>query len=92
MIEPGEMHDGQADSVGGFAYTMLYLPQAWLWAGLAEIPSRDPAFRTTLADDARLGSAIRTARNALARPVPTAGSRRSAGCGATAVASSSLPS
>jgi hypothetical protein len=27
MIEPGEMHDGQADSVGGFAYTMLYLPK-----------------------------------------------------------------
>src|SRR6266851_3169688 len=69
MIEPGEMHDGQADSVGGFAYTMLYLPQAWLWAGLAEIPRRDPALRTTLADDARLGSAIRAARNALARPV-----------------------
>jgi AraC-like DNA-binding protein len=69
LIEPGEMHDGQAGSAGGFAYTMLYLPQAWLRAGLAETPWRDPAFRTTLADDARLGRAIRTARNALASPV-----------------------
>ena len=69
LIEPGEMHDGEAGSAGGFAYTMLYLPQVWLRTGLAEIPCRDPTFRNTLADDARLGGAIRTAYNALARPV-----------------------
>jgi AraC-like DNA-binding protein len=68
LIEPGEMHDGQAGCPGGFNYTMLYLPQAWLRAGLADVSRSDPAFRTTLSDDRSLGTAIRAARNALARP------------------------
>jgi AraC-like DNA-binding protein len=62
------MHDGRAGSADGFAYRMLYLPQKWLRAGLADVPGGDPAFRTTLVDDALLGGAIRTACNALARP------------------------
>jgi AraC-like DNA-binding protein len=68
LIEPGEMHDGQAGSAAGFAYTMLYLPRAWLRAGLADAPCGDPGFRANLADDRLLGGAIRAACNALGRP------------------------
>lgn len=68
LIEPEEAHDGQAGAEGGFAYTMLYLPRAWLAAGLAEAPRGDPGFRTNLCDDARLGAAIRVAHAALACP------------------------
>jgi AraC-like DNA-binding protein len=68
LIEPEQMHDGQAGGPGGFAYTMLYLPPGWLRAGLADTRGGDPAFRTTLSDDALLGSAIRGASLALTRP------------------------
>ncbi|WP_210254907.1 AraC family transcriptional regulator [Methylocapsa sp. S129] len=68
LIEPGEMHDGQAGNAGGFAYSMLYLPPAWLRAGLAGAPGGDPAFRATLSDDAALGGAVRAACSALAEP------------------------
>ncbi|MEF2070124.1 AraC family transcriptional regulator [Consotaella aegiceratis] len=57
LIEPGEMHDGQAVTGGGFAYSMLYLPQSWLDARLAG-PAQAVGFRSTLADDRRLGAAI----------------------------------
>lgn len=67
LIEPGEMHDGQAGGAGGFAYSMLYFPPTWLRAGLGDAPGGDPAFRATLADDKLLGGAVRAACNALAR-------------------------
>lgn len=57
LIEPGERHDGQAGHAQGFRYSMLYLPQPWM---RAEMGGRDAdiGFRQTLADDARLASAI----------------------------------
>jgi len=68
LIDPEEMHDGQAGGAGGFAYRMLYLPQAWLRAALGGAPGGDPAFAATLTDDPLLGDAIRTACAVLAEP------------------------
>ena len=68
LIEPGEMHDGQAGAAGGFAYSMLYLPPAWLRTSLADAPGGDPAFKATLSDDTLLGEAIRRACAALQGP------------------------
>jgi hypothetical protein len=65
LIEPEEAHDGQAGGADGFAYSMLYLPRAWLRAGLNCERDDDLGFRFTLADDAALGVAIRTACTAL---------------------------
>ncbi|WP_238858304.1 AraC family transcriptional regulator [Faunimonas pinastri] len=64
LIEPGEMHDGQAVTPEGFSYSMLYIPQPWLNGGLglsdniATRPRGQPGFRATLSDDARLAAAI----------------------------------
>jgi AraC-like DNA-binding protein len=60
LIEPGELHDGEAGDEGGFAYRMLYLPQSWV--------GEAPGFRANLADDARLARAVRAACRALAGP------------------------
>ncbi|WP_131113028.1 AraC family transcriptional regulator [Lichenihabitans psoromatis] len=70
LIEPEEMHDGQAGAEDGFAYRMLYLPRAWLRAGLTDTPDADPAFRATLSDDDGLATAIRRACTLLAEPSP----------------------
>jgi AraC-like DNA-binding protein len=67
LIEPDELHDGQAGDPGGFSYRMLYLPQPWLRAGLGAAGG-DPGFRATLCDDAPLADAIRGAWRALAEP------------------------
>jgi AraC-like DNA-binding protein len=61
LIEPQEAHDGEAGSAGGFAYTMLYLPRAWLRAALGDAPEGTLGFRHTLNDDPSLGAAIRAA-------------------------------
>jgi len=61
LIEPGEMHDGQAVTEDGFSYRMLYLPQSWLAQGLEPGPAARMGFRATLSDDLRLGCAIRRA-------------------------------
>lgn len=68
LIEPQEIHDGQAGDAGGFGYHMLYLPQAWLRLGLACRHDDHLGFRATLADDATLARAIRAACAALQRP------------------------
>jgi AraC-like DNA-binding protein len=68
LIEPQEAHDGQAGAEGGFAYSMLYLPQAWLAAGLADARGGDPGFAATLGDDPALGQAILAACAALPGP------------------------
>jgi AraC-like DNA-binding protein len=68
LIEPEEAHDGQAGDAGGFAYSMLYLPRAWLRSGLGRERDDDLGFRGTLDDDPRLGAAIRTACAALDEP------------------------
>lgn len=71
LIEPGAVHDGHAPDDSGFTYAMLYLPQPWLACmterlGLPDI-SRLSAFRHTLTDDARLGTAIHQAFQAVHR-------------------------
>ena len=68
LIEPGEAHDGQAGCMAGFAYRMLYLPQAWLRAGLGEVGTAGLRFSSTLADDPLLADAITLAGHACAQP------------------------
>jgi len=70
LIEPGEPHDGQSGSKGGFAYCMLYLPQPWLRAALDGVPGGEPGYRETLCDDPRLAQAVQRACRALAEPAP----------------------
>ncbi|ARJ42699.1 AraC family transcriptional regulator [Pantoea alhagi] len=70
LIEPGAVHDGHAPNAEGFAYTMLYLPQAWLAAmlqrrGLGDISTLQAAFRHTLTDDPLLNNAIQQAFHAV---------------------------
>ena len=67
LIEPGEAHDGQAGAPGGFAYSMVYLPQRWLRLQTAEAIGRDPGFTDCLHDNPVLGAAIRSACAALLR-------------------------
>jgi AraC-like DNA-binding protein len=70
LIEPGAVHDGHAPGAEGFTYAMLYLPQAWV-AGMLQrlgpwdISAIQPAFRSTLTEDAALGMAIQQAFVAL---------------------------
>ena len=68
LIEPGEMHDGQAGTADGFAYRMLYLPQSWLRTELPRPSAGDPGFSSTLSEDDALGAAIRIACDVLGRP------------------------
>lgn len=37
LLEPGEIHDGNAPLEGGFTYRQLYLPVAWLHDNLASL-------------------------------------------------------
>ena len=59
LIEPQEAHDGQSGGPEGFAYSMLYLPPAWLRSALGD--PRESGFASTLVEDHRLGAAIRHA-------------------------------
>lgn len=68
LIEPQEIHDGQAGGAAGFGYQMLYLPQAWLRRGLDCQRDDNLGFRATLTDDVRLAQAIRRGYAALASP------------------------
>jgi AraC-like DNA-binding protein len=66
LIEPGALHDGHAPEPGGFTYSMLYLPQAWVERAarrlnLAGLGGVEAAFGNTLVDDPRLVEAIRQA-------------------------------
>lgn len=66
LIEPGAVHDGHAPEGGSFTYAMLYLPQSWvadmmLRLGQWDISAIQPAFRSTLAEDAMLSEAIQQA-------------------------------
>ncbi|WP_245524413.1 AraC family transcriptional regulator [Methylobacterium nonmethylotrophicum] len=64
LIEPGERHDGRAVTEPGFRYSMLYLPQGWLRRAMGGSDA-GLGFRRTLADDRRLGGAIRNACHAV---------------------------
>lgn len=66
LIEPGEIHDGQAPGREGFTYLMLYLHPSWLarsCTGVADgaFAHRQAGFRSTLNDEPRLAAAIRRA-------------------------------
>jgi AraC-like DNA-binding protein len=62
LLDPEEAHDGAAGAPCGFAYAMMYLPQAWLGAALlGRARGSEASFRATLADDPALVVAIRRA-------------------------------
>lgn len=62
LLEPGELHDGNAPTVDGFTYRMLYLDPQWLEREIASVFEEAPAhhqlsFASTLASDPRLALA-----------------------------------
>ncbi|AZD22649.1 Transcriptional regulator, AraC family [Pseudomonas chlororaphis subsp. aurantiaca] len=70
LLEPGEIHDGDAPTEGGFTYRMLYLDPQWLERELSALFEEAPAdsqlsFATTLASDQRLALATSTAFHSL---------------------------
>ena len=70
MLEPGDIHDGDAPSPDGFTYRMLYLQPAWLEQALDDLQLRGreaglPSVGTVLNDDPGLAKATLFAFNAL---------------------------
>lgn len=70
VLEPGDIHDGEAPSADGFTYHMLYLDAAWLNRELAAVFEQAPqdgqlGFATTLLDEPRLARATSQAFRAL---------------------------
>lgn len=70
MLEPGDIHDGDAPSPDGFTYRMLYLQPAWLEQALdprftGGCEGGLPGIGTVLNDDPRLARATLFAFNAL---------------------------
>ncbi|WP_321354859.1 AraC family transcriptional regulator [Pseudomonas extremaustralis] len=70
LVEPGELHDGDAPTPDGFTYHMLYLDAQWLArevsAVFEEAPlSRQLGFADTLTSDPRLALATSQAFQAL---------------------------
>ncbi|MGA3828250.1 AraC family ligand binding domain-containing protein, partial [Pseudomonas chlororaphis] len=56
LLEPGEIHDGDAPTEGDFTYRMLYLDPQWLERELSTLFEEAPAdsqlsFANTLASD-----------------------------------------
>lgn len=72
LLEPGDIHDGEAPAAGGFTYHMLYLDAAWLQHELAGVFERAPqgrqlGFSATLVEEPRLAHATSQAFMALHR-------------------------
>ncbi|MGY1448128.1 AraC family transcriptional regulator [Pseudomonas chlororaphis] len=70
LLEPGEIHDGDAPTESGFTYRMLYLDPHWLERELSALFEEAPAdsqlsFATTLASDQRLALATSNAFHSL---------------------------
>ncbi|WP_277591273.1 AraC family transcriptional regulator [Pseudomonas chlororaphis] len=70
LLEPGEIHDGDAPTESGFTYRMLYLDPHWLERELNALFEEAPAdsqlsFATTLASDQRLALATSNAFQSL---------------------------
>lgn len=70
MLEPGDIHDGDAPSPEGFTYRMLYLQPAWLEQALGGLDENAPGgglpgIGQVLSDDPRLAQATLFAFNAL---------------------------
>lgn len=65
LIEPGEVHDGYSAQMGGYTYSMMYLPQALVSRLLVSLGPRHASgglhFASTLRDDAGLAGAILSA-------------------------------
>jgi len=62
LLEPGEIHDGDAPTDDGFTYRMLYLNPHWLEREVSTVFEEAPAdsqlsFATTLTGDPRLAQA-----------------------------------
>ncbi|MBF6039346.1 AraC family transcriptional regulator [Pseudomonas sp. P154a] len=62
LLEPGDIHDGEAPTEDGFTYRMLYLDPLWLQQELGAVFEHAPdhsqlSFATTLASDTRLAQA-----------------------------------
>jgi len=63
LVEPGEIHDGDAPAQGGFTYSMLYLEPAWFERELrtldeAPLIHGEPGFAKTLTEQPQLLAAI----------------------------------
>ncbi|MDY7561514.1 AraC family transcriptional regulator [Pseudomonas sp. 10B1] len=70
LLEPGEVHDGDAPAPEGFTYRTLYLDPQWLDRELRSLFDDTPehtqlSFAATLADDPRLALATANAFQAL---------------------------
>ncbi|QTT88687.1 AraC family transcriptional regulator [Pseudomonas chlororaphis] len=70
LLEPGEIHDGDAPTDSGFTYRMLYLDPQWLERELSALFEEAPAdsqlsFANNLASDQRLAQATSTAFHSL---------------------------
>jgi AraC-like DNA-binding protein len=62
LLEPGDIHDGEAPTEEGFTYRMLYLDPQWLERELSAVFENAPdnsqlSFANTLASDPRLARA-----------------------------------
>ncbi|MGF6091184.1 AraC family ligand binding domain-containing protein [Pseudomonas sp. 18173] len=62
LLEPGDIHDGEAPTEDGFTYRMLYLDPQWLQRELTAVFDNAPdnsqlSFANTLACDTRLAQA-----------------------------------
>ena len=70
LLEPGDIHDGEAPTAEGFTYRMLYLDPQWLTRELSAVFDHAPdnsqlSFAATLANDVRLARATSQAFQAL---------------------------
>ncbi|MBY4677444.1 AraC family transcriptional regulator [Marinobacterium arenosum] len=75
LIEPGEIHDGEAPQQEGFTYRALYLPADWLHRQLSgifeDLPDQyELHVESTLSDDRRLMGSIASAFIALQAQEP----------------------
>ncbi|HCS42602.1 MAG TPA: hypothetical protein DIW52_07210, partial [Pseudomonas sp.] len=66
LLEPSDIHDGEAPTEDGFTYRMLYLDPQWLTRELSAVFDNAPdnaqlSFATTLTTDVRLAHATRLA-------------------------------
>ncbi|WP_455927024.1 AraC family ligand binding domain-containing protein [Pseudomonas capeferrum] len=70
LLEPGEIHDGNAPTAEGFTYRMLYLDPHWLEREVSAVFEEAPAnsqlsFASTLTTDPRLAQATSHAFHSL---------------------------
>lgn len=70
LLEPGEIHDGDAPVQGGFTYSMLYLEPTWFEQELRTLDDTplvrgEPGFATTLTQRPQLLAAVAGAFQAL---------------------------